>query len=115
MVAVFMGKMLRGEGAELILCLFSRSDRQSDSASLFGGVFFSSRRRHTRLQGDWSSDVCSSDLKKYQDNKQDSAEHGRPHRLSAQRRRFAKRTPMPEYWFPAGTRGPRTAGPSGAA
>src|SRR5256885_11092209 len=30
---------------------------------LFDGhvVFFSSRRRHTRLQGDWSSDVCSSD------------------------------------------------------
>src|SRR5256885_600519 len=25
-------------------------------------VIFSSRRRHTRLQGDWSSDVCSSDL-----------------------------------------------------
>src|SRR5256885_977325 len=24
-------------------------------------LFFSSRRRHTRLQGDWSSDVCSSD------------------------------------------------------
>src|SRR5215467_15967376 len=24
--------------------------------------FFSSRRRHTRLQGDWSSNVCSSDL-----------------------------------------------------
>src|SRR3989454_5581895 len=24
--------------------------------------FFSSRRRHTRLQGDWSSEVCSSDL-----------------------------------------------------
>src|SRR5256885_2506392 len=24
--------------------------------------FLSSRRRHTRLQGDWSSDVCSSDL-----------------------------------------------------
>src|SRR5688500_1572297 len=24
--------------------------------------FFSSRRRHTSLQGDWSSDVCSSDL-----------------------------------------------------
>src|SRR5256885_1856064 len=24
-------------------------------------VFFSSRSRHTRLQGDWSSDVCSSD------------------------------------------------------
>src|SRR5690348_17630722 len=25
--------------------------------------FFSSRRRHTRWTGDWSSDVCSSDLK----------------------------------------------------
>src|SRR5574338_121359 len=24
--------------------------------------FFSSRRRHTRCHGDWSSDVCSSDL-----------------------------------------------------
>src|SRR5256885_10043739 len=41
------------------------------SNSLFNGslqvyhvffFFFSSRRRHTRLQGDWSSDVCSSDL-----------------------------------------------------
>src|SRR5256885_9163782 len=31
----------------------------ADGAYLF---FFSSRRRHTRLQGDWSSDVCSSDL-----------------------------------------------------
>src|SRR5256885_10306463 len=27
-----------------------------------GWFFFASRRRHTRLQGDWSSDVCSSDL-----------------------------------------------------
>src|SRR5256885_16996090 len=27
--------------------------------------FFSSRRRHTRLQGDWSSDVCSSDLLRF--------------------------------------------------
>src|SRR5207248_5787770 len=28
----------------------------------FSGFFFSSRRRHTRSYGDWSSDVCSSDL-----------------------------------------------------
>src|SRR5438876_8621684 len=28
--------------------------------------FFSSRRRHTRWTGDWSSDVCSSDLLKEQ-------------------------------------------------
>src|SRR5690606_39623084 len=27
--------------------------------------FFSSRRRHTRFSRDWSSDVCSSDLRKY--------------------------------------------------
>src|SRR5256885_9064656 len=32
------------------------------SPSVASCVFFSSRRRHTRLQGDWSSDVCSSDL-----------------------------------------------------
>src|SRR5438093_12298498 len=30
---------------------------------LFFFFFFSSRRRHTRLVSDWSSDVCSSDLK----------------------------------------------------
>src|SRR5207248_7381305 len=32
--------------------------------SLLGGfrLFFSSRGRHTRSYGDWSSDVCSSDL-----------------------------------------------------
>src|SRR3712207_9096294 len=27
------------------------------------GAFFSSRRRHTRYWRDWSSDVCSSDLR----------------------------------------------------
>src|SRR5256885_6742213 len=34
-------------------------DVNANNAVVF---FFSSRRRHTRLQGDWSSDVCSSDL-----------------------------------------------------
>src|SRR5437867_7431314 len=29
---------------------------------MFFFFFFSSRRRHTRSYGDWSSDVCSSDL-----------------------------------------------------
>src|SRR5256885_10629579 len=33
-----------------------------DSNSCHGELLISSRRRHTRLQGDWSSDVCSSDL-----------------------------------------------------
>src|ERR1039457_5294784 len=38
--------------------------------------FFSSRRRHTRLQGDWSSDVCSSDL--YRRWRRVPADRGRP-------------------------------------
>src|SRR5437764_15343340 len=29
---------------------------------MYSLFFFSSRRRHTRYIGDWSSDVCSSDL-----------------------------------------------------
>src|SRR3989475_13320516 len=33
------------------------------SGNLF---FFSSRRRHTRFDCDWSSDVCSSDLKEWE-------------------------------------------------
>src|SRR5688500_19826393 len=45
--------------------------------SISGIFFFSSRRRHTilqgdhtRLQGDWSSDVCSSDLFEILQNQQ---------------------------------------------
>src|SRR5690606_14200424 len=33
--------------------------------SLFLFFFFSSRRRHTRFSRDWSSDVCSSDLRQW--------------------------------------------------
>src|SRR5437867_5992528 len=33
------------------------------SFDFFFFFFFSSRRRHTRSYGDWSSDVCSSDLR----------------------------------------------------
>src|SRR2546428_5102049 len=36
--------------------------RQSNTRVLFYLFFFSSRRRHTRSDRDWSSDVCSSDL-----------------------------------------------------
>src|SRR5256884_876625 len=39
-------QMLRKSGAFILLCFF-----------------FSSRRRHTRCSRDWSSDVCSSDLR----------------------------------------------------
>src|SRR6266571_4947328 len=37
-------------------------DIVSDALDLLVGFFFSSRRRHTRLTCDWSSDVYSSDL-----------------------------------------------------
>src|SRR2546430_13252937 len=33
----------------------------SDVGVIIAGFFFSSRRRHTRFDCDWSSDVCSSD------------------------------------------------------
>src|SRR6516165_387108 len=35
-----------------------------DKVLVFCVFFFSSRRRHTRFDCDWSSDVCSSDLKR---------------------------------------------------
>src|SRR5712664_3833586 len=38
------------------------SDGCRRALSAFGFFFFSSRRRHTRSDRDWSSDVCSSDL-----------------------------------------------------
>src|SRR6266481_655687 len=38
-----------------------RPDPEEDLSRLVGDFFFSSRRRHTRWNCDWSSDVCSSD------------------------------------------------------
>src|SRR5256885_7799837 len=40
---------------------FKSCDHWLHHGGMKGMFFFSSRRRHTRLQGDWSSDVCSSD------------------------------------------------------
>src|SRR2546426_6005388 len=54
--------------------------------------FFSSRRRHTRLQGDWSSDVCSSDLQSKQFRRIPSLEL-QPRRPSLG---------MPDSWWSAG-------------
>src|SRR5256885_12050563 len=49
---------------ELMLRGYVELELYGDSANAcnVSVFFFSSRRRHTRLQGDWSSDVCSSDL-----------------------------------------------------
>src|SRR5690348_13208222 len=48
------------------------------STRFHSGFFFSSRRRHTSWTGDWSSDVCSSDL---------------PHRGAAAPTLICKKTP----------------------
>src|SRR5262249_57438576 len=53
--------------------------------------FFSSRRRHTRLVSDWSSDVCSSDL----------ASASRPHQRREDRGRLA-RVPQRRTQSPGG-------------
>src|SRR2546430_10376299 len=37
------------------------AQHRAESTMIAYGVFFSSRRRHTRFDCDWSSDVCSSD------------------------------------------------------
>src|ERR1039457_4512334 len=53
------------------------SRAHDNSTRLYLLFFFSSRRRHTRLQGDWSSDVCSSDLDDGQtDHRQHDVEDG---------------------------------------
>src|SRR5699024_12102410 len=51
------------------------------------GFFFSSRRRHTRSKRDWSSDVCSSDLKlpATPQHEEDSEMSSTPHVLSTLR------------------------------
>src|SRR5258706_5650686 len=50
-----------------LICLFLLHETVKNVTCLVAVVisfvfFFSSRRRHTRLVSDWSSDVCSSDL-----------------------------------------------------
>src|SRR5215467_678466 len=51
---------------------------------------FSSRRRHTRLQGDWSSDVCSSDLDVVEERVPLFAEPGREAELREAVVRFSR-------------------------
>src|SRR5258706_11787273 len=50
--------------------------------------FFSSRRRHTRLVSDWSSDVCSSDSRVFNDSERVNEETRRRVRAVAERLRF---------------------------
>src|SRR5205807_5290893 len=53
--------------------------------------FFSSRSRHTRLQGDWSSDVCSSDLGGREPRGAETVRRRRGERRSRRRTQRAQR------------------------
>src|SRR2546430_11475849 len=61
--------------------MYVHSFFSSDVSLFVFFFFFSSRRRHTRFDCDWSSDVCSSDLKKLRDVQ------SAPQRLAAALRR----------------------------
>src|SRR5690348_5835546 len=51
-----------GEGITVWTATYDVLDEHKVMAkTVLGAFFFSSRRRHTRWTGDWSSDVCSSD------------------------------------------------------
>src|SRR5690606_9479167 len=55
----------------------------------FTFFFFSSRRRHTRFSRDWSSDVCSSDLKGGAPSKASTTPEAKTMTNSIRRRSFA--------------------------
>src|SRR6185312_13542003 len=56
--------------------------------------FFSSRRRHTRSDRDWSSDVCSSDLGRHRVRGPPADAHRREGELQAARRRDRREHPQ---------------------
>src|SRR6266571_5381535 len=59
--AQFMGHRHDGHPrTEMTRMFFRHGAKELQQLAIF--LFFSSRRRHTRLTCDWSSDVCSSDL-----------------------------------------------------
>src|SRR3989475_12436048 len=51
---------------------------------MFSVFFFSSRRRHTRFDCDWSSDVCSSDLLAGRGRQRHAGRYGHPVRRARQ-------------------------------
>src|SRR5256885_10731275 len=68
------------------MLLLYRVHLTTQSRCICDFFFFSSRRRHTRLQGDWSSDVCSSDLEPRRHRAVLAVHRGRAARCPARRR-----------------------------
>src|SRR5947209_20630283 len=69
--------------------------------------FFSSRRRHTRYWRDWSSDVCSSDLRRCPKRCGPSATSGTPTKTASSTSTSTRLTPAPAL-ATAATRTPRS-------
>src|SRR5699024_8898697 len=65
-----------------------RSTSADATCRLVSRFFFSSRRRHTRSKRDWSSDVCSSDLRQWfsKERREEAIENGREQLARAMRR-----------------------------
>src|SRR5207248_7910400 len=73
--------------------------------------FFSSRRRHTRSYGDWSSDVCSSDLTSGAAAPAPASSPPSPppgYQQTVHRRRSERCAPRPQF----GSRGDTAGSPS---
>src|SRR5690349_23458873 len=75
-------------------------DKVSSCSSLIIFFFFSSRRRHTRSLRDWSSDVCSSDLRCSR-----GTDSPRPTPVVTYRRVCSPRTPFPNDRLAVGSWG----------
>src|SRR5256886_5294694 len=58
-----LGLTAVGNSPEEAQSIFGEAKCVLDEEARFNELFFSSRRRHTRFDCDWSSDVCSSDLR----------------------------------------------------
>src|SRR2546428_14196670 len=82
--------------------MFKSSPTDAEGLILF---FFSSRRRHTRSDRDWSSDVCSSDLARWaRDLEGFWAEAGEAIHWSKRWDRVLDSARAPFYrWFPGAT------------
>src|SRR2546430_6012543 len=57
------GVLVVTAGTFRILLWFATAEHAGTSSSVIFGVYCSSRGRHTIFDCDWSSDVCSSDLR----------------------------------------------------